>query len=139
MSSAGSDVHEVVDVLYRYATGIDRRDWPLFRTCFASDCQFDYGEIGQWRGVDQVTDYMIEAHIPFRHTLHRITNPVVAIDEIHATARCYVHALLVPEADSSTAFEAFGFYDDELTKVSTSWRISTRRFTMVRFVQPAGV
>ena len=37
---------DVADVLVRYATGIDRRDWELFRTCFTEDCDADYGDIG---------------------------------------------------------------------------------------------
>jgi hypothetical protein len=27
-----ADKHEIAEVLNRYATGIDRRDWALFRT-----------------------------------------------------------------------------------------------------------
>src|SRR4051794_38394945 len=136
MLTTDSAVQEVTDVLYRYATGIDRRDWPLFRTCFAPDCRLDYGDIGQWQGVDEVTDFMIQAHLGMVHTLHRMTNPVVAIDGNLATARCYVHAILVPEADPSSAVEAFGYYDDELTKADAGWQIATRNFTMVRFLQP---
>ena len=46
---------DVTDVLVRYATGIDQRDWALFRTCFTEDCVVDYGDIGLWHGVDEVT------------------------------------------------------------------------------------
>ncbi len=49
---------DIVDVLIRYATGIDRRDWPLFRTVFTDDCVLDYGQIGAWNGVDAVTEFM---------------------------------------------------------------------------------
>ena len=37
---------DIAEVLVRYATGIDRRDWTLFRTCFTDDCDADYGDIG---------------------------------------------------------------------------------------------
>ena len=56
------DRQDIVDVLLRYATGIDRRDWPLFRTVFTDDCELDYGEIGTWHGVDAVTDFMETSH-----------------------------------------------------------------------------
>ena len=36
------DHQDVADLLVRYATGIDRRDWALFRTCFTGDCEVDY-------------------------------------------------------------------------------------------------
>ena len=32
---------DVAEVLIRYGTGIDRRDWTLFRSCFAEDCDAD--------------------------------------------------------------------------------------------------
>jgi hypothetical protein len=43
---------DVADVLVRYATGIDRRDWALLRSCFTDDCEADYGEIGGWHSAD---------------------------------------------------------------------------------------
>lgn len=39
---------DVAEVLVRYATGVDRRDWELFRSCFTDDCEADYGDIGHW-------------------------------------------------------------------------------------------
>jgi hypothetical protein len=55
--------HELIgDVLVRYATGIDTKDWPLFRTCFTDDVNADYGDIGVWNGVDEIAEYMAAAH-----------------------------------------------------------------------------
>jgi threonine dehydrogenase-like Zn-dependent dehydrogenase len=77
------DVHQAVaDVLVRYATGIDRRDWDLFRTCFTADVEADYGEIGVWHGVDEITEWMRVVHDACGHTMHRITNVVVSPDEL---------------------------------------------------------
>ena len=46
-----SSLHfEISAVLVRYASGIDRREWDLFRSCFTPDCAIDYGEIGAWNG-----------------------------------------------------------------------------------------
>jgi hypothetical protein len=50
--------HELIgEVLVRYATGIDTKDWSLFRTCFTDDVLADYGDIGVWNG-DAITEYM---------------------------------------------------------------------------------
>jgi SnoaL-like domain len=46
---------DIADVLVRYASGIDRRDWALFRSCFTDDCMADYGDIGVWHGADEIT------------------------------------------------------------------------------------
>ena len=75
-----TDEQQIGDLLVRYATGIDRRDWDLFRTVFTEDCELDYGDIGVWRGVDAVVDFMIAAHDMAGHTLHRITNATVSVD-----------------------------------------------------------
>ena len=76
---------DVAEVLVRYATGIDRRDWDLFRTCFTADVEADYGDIGTWHGVDEITDWMAATHEPCGHTLHRMTN--VAVTPV-ADGRC---------------------------------------------------
>jgi hypothetical protein len=44
--SEREDQRDIADVVLRYATGIDRRDWPLFRTVFTDDCELDYGKVG---------------------------------------------------------------------------------------------
>ncbi|ORV83537.1 nuclear transport factor 2 family protein [Mycolicibacterium iranicum] len=124
------DCQDIRDVLIRYATGIDRRDWPLFRTVFTDDCELDYGEIGHWRGVDAVVEFMVAAHEMAGHTLHRITNQAVSVDGDAATAQAYVDALIMSQ-DNTSGVSAAGFYDDELVRTDTGWRISRRRFTTV--------
>jgi hypothetical protein len=123
---------EIADVLVRYATGIDRRDWELFRTCFTIDCVADYGDIGVWTGADEITAWMDETHQAAGHTLHRITNQAVTPDENGATARCYVDAIVMG-ADNLTGVRAVGFYDDELIHTDQGWQIHQRRFTPVFF------
>ncbi len=128
--SVRSDVQDISDVLVRYATGIDRRDWPLFRTVFTDDCELDYGEIGRWQGVDAVTDFMIATHQMAGHTMHRITNKAVAVDGDTATARAYIDALIMAQ-DNSSGVNAAGYYDDEFVRTDAGWRLARRRFTAV--------
>lgn len=124
------DRQDISDVLVRYGTGIDSRDWPLFRTVFTDDCELDYGEIGTWNGVDAVVDFMVAAHDMAGHTLHRITNQAATIDGDTATARAYVDALIMSQ-DNTSGVNAAGFYDDELIRTDSGWRITRRRFTTV--------
>ncbi len=127
------DRQDIGDVLVRYATGIDRRDWPLFRTVFTTDCELDYGEIGTWHGVDAVTEFMEQTHALAGHTLHRITNVAATVDGDTAVARAYIDGLIMA-ADNASGVHAIGFYDDELWRTSQGWRIARRRFTPVRVV-----
>lgn len=124
------DRQEISDVLVRYATGIDTRDWPLFRTVFTDDCELDYGEIGTWRGVDAVVEFMTAAHEMAGYTLHRITNQAATVDGDTATARAYIDALIMSQ-DNTSGVSAAGFYDDELVRTDTGWRILRRTFTPV--------
>jgi 3-phenylpropionate/cinnamic acid dioxygenase small subunit len=123
---------EIAELLVRYATGIDRRDWDLFRTCFTPDCVADYGDIGLWHGVEEITAWMDEVHRGAGHTLHRITNQAVVVDSDTVRARCYVDAVVLG-ADNASGVRALGFYDDELRHSDHGWQIHHRRFTPVLF------
>ena len=120
---------DITDVLVRYATGIDRRDWALFRTCFTDDCEADYGEVGRWRGVDAITEWMEQTHAPCGHTMHRITNSAFAPHGDDVAVRSYVDALIMGP-DNQHGVRAAGFYDDLFTRTDDGWRIAKRTFTM---------
>ena len=120
---------EATDVLVRYATGIDSRDWDLFRTCFTDDCDLDYREIGHWRSCDEITAWMAQTHEPFGPTMHRITNISVAGGRDTVTSRSYVQAVLVTP-DRSSAVHAYGWYDDVLVRSAGGLRIARRLFTL---------
>lgn len=130
------DRQDISDLLVRYATGIDRRDWRLFRTVFTDDCELDYGEIGAWSGADAVTDFMTRAHAMAGHTLHRLSNHAITVHGDTAAARTYVDALIMT-GDNQAGVNGIGFYDDELVRTADGWRIARRRFTAVR-VSPVG-
>lgn len=123
---------EITDVLVRYATGIDRRDWPLFRTCFTPDVHADYEGVPPWDGADVIVEYMAEVHAPMGHTLHRLSNLAIEVDGTTARSRTYVDAVLM-SADGASGVNAIGFYDDELVCGSDGWRIARRTFTSVHF------
>jgi 3-phenylpropionate/cinnamic acid dioxygenase small subunit len=127
------DRQDVSDLLIRYATGIDRRDWDLFRTVFTPDCQLDYGEIGVWDGVEAVTEFMDVAHAAAGYLMHRISNIVIDLQGDRAATRCYVDAWIMA-ADNNSGVNARGFYDDEIVRTDAGWRIARRKFTTVQVV-----
>jgi hypothetical protein len=45
---------DVAEVLVRYATGIDGRDWDVLRSCFTEDVGADDGVIGVWHDADEI-------------------------------------------------------------------------------------
>ena len=129
-----TDEREIIAVLIRYATGIDRRDWPLFETCFTEDARTDYGTFGQWSSAAQISAFMQQAHAAMGPTLHRLGNFVIAAQGPGAIARSYVDALLMPGPAGGDVHRGIGYYDDELIKTAPGWRIILRRFTAVQIL-----
>lgn len=136
-SAQHRDRADITEVLLRYATGIDRRDWTVFRSAFTEDCVLDYGEIGTFDGVDAVAEFMDQSHSMAGHTMHRLSNIVIALDGDRATARTYVDGLILA-ADNASGVNAIGIYDDEIVRTANGWRIARRTFTAVRITAVGG-
>jgi len=132
---SSEDRNAIVDVIYRYATGIDEKDWTLFRTCWTDAAATDYGDIGSWSTGDEITTFMEEVHAPCADSLHRVTNPVVWEDDGVLRSRSYVDAVLLFRRQ---AMHAMGRYEDEWEEVDGVWRIKARRYlsTYQRFGLP---
>ena len=131
LSTTDRDLRQdVADVLVRYATSIDRKDWTRLRSCFTEDCKADYGGIGVWDGVDAIAGYMTRTHPESIRSLHRITNVEVTREGEGVAARSYVDVIFVV-AESGSGMHAVGTYDDELVRAEDGWKISRRRYTMV--------
>jgi 3-phenylpropionate/cinnamic acid dioxygenase small subunit len=122
---------DVADLLVRYASGIDRRDWTLLRSCFTDDCVADYGDIGRWEGGDAITEWMRKTHEPLGHTLHRITNQSFAWEGEAVSARSYVDALVLL-SDNIRGAQSAGRYDDVVVRTAEGWKIARRTFTLIR-------
>jgi hypothetical protein len=118
---------ELFDLVVRYATGIDQRDWELFRTCWTDDAVTDYGEVGQWDTGDAITEFMVKVHEPCGHTAHRVGNYVVWPEGDGYAARTYVDAIVM-RGDNRKGMQMLGFYEDAYRRVDDGWRISRRRF-----------
>jgi 3-phenylpropionate/cinnamic acid dioxygenase small subunit len=129
---SAEDERAISQLLLRYATSIDTRDWPLFRTCFSPDCEADYGPFGSWRSLREIVEYMEASHRHLGQTLYRISNITIDNRNDEVLARSYVDAILTDAAQKDMARRTVGFYDDALVRTSDGWKISRRRFTMVR-------
>jgi hypothetical protein len=130
--------HAVSAVLVRYASGIDRREWDLFRSCFTPDCTIDYGEIGAWSGADEITAFMVAVHEQCGFTLHRISNVAVERLPDGVQARSYVDAVIMGSDNRN------GVRATVSTTIGSSFRIATdgrshdgcsRRCTSARLVR----
>jgi hypothetical protein len=136
-----ADKEQIAEVLIRYATGIDSKDWPLLRSCWTDEIDVDYGDLGHFATADALTDLMRQIHDGMGQTYHRISNLMIKVDGDRATARSYVHALLMAvPGDASSWVDALGHYDDELVRTPDGWRIDRRTTNIARVMSgaPAG-
>lgn len=132
-SSRLDDRAQINDLLVRYCTGIDRGAWDLFRSVFVPEVRADYGSIGQWHSVEEITAYMTDTHLGMARTLHNLTNVAIEFDpEDQARAQCrsYVCVVLVA-GESGRSTRATGHYDDHLVQDADGWRIARRTFTLI--------
>ena len=122
-----ADKQQIAEVLIRYATGIDSKDWPLLRSCWTDEIDVDYQQLGRFTSADALTDVMRQLHENMGPTYHRLSNFVIAVGGDRATARSYVQAVLMLQPNDSTNWvDALGHYDDVFVRTPDGWRISER-------------
>lgn len=127
---------EMLDLVTRYATAIDIRDWDLFRSAFADNAEVDFGHaIGSWSDADSFTAFMRDTHQPAGRTQHRMSNTVITGTD-PLTARTYGDAIVL-EADNTKGTIGTAWYDDEFVRTEDGLKIARRRTSMVLYT-PVG-
>ena len=119
---------EITDVLYRYATALDTRDWGLLGEVFAPDAVYTIGVHGEFVGPSAIGAKIASLIGGYESTQHLITNPVIDIDGDRARASCYLHAqhYLPDQRTGGNTYEMGGTYRDELVRTPDGWRIARR-------------
>jgi ketosteroid isomerase-like protein len=126
MSTSGVSAEvEILDVLARYARGLDIRDFAMVAACFAPDATAEYSG-RQFAGADAIVAF-VHAVERFRATTHVITNAVVEVDGDRATAHSQAVAYMVSSEAEPDIVRIRGIrYDDELARIGGKWRITKR-------------
>ena len=83
-----SDRIEIYDLLTRYATALDNRDWDLYSTCFTEDAYIDYTAAGGIKGtLAEVRAWLEKTMAIFPMSQHVVCNRDISIDGDTATSR----------------------------------------------------
>ena len=118
----------VIDVCVRYATGLDRRDWDLFRTCFTPDAAGEYAGIGDLNGYEEFEQLCRRALEPLAASQHLLGNFAVTVSGDEASATCYFQAQHVkPGTPGGDNYIVAGTYTDRQVRTPEGWRIHHRR------------
>ncbi len=124
------DRQEIDDVLTRYATAVDGRDWALLDTVFSEDAHLDYRSAGGIRGpYAEVRQWLSEVLPIFTWTQHLVVNRAVEIDADGRSARaCSIfhnpNQMLIDGEPWS--FTVGGRYHDRFERRTVGWRIASR-------------
>lgn len=126
---------EILDLVTRYATAIDTRQWELFGTVFAEEVHITYPGLGHFTSGAEFTEVMREAHKPAGPSNHRMSNVVVTSQD-PLRARTYANAYLQHRDDPSRFDHSVGYYDDTFIRTQDGLRIAARTTTLVVYEQP---
>jgi hypothetical protein len=132
---SSDDRADLVDLMARFAHGIDRCDWTMYRSVFTDEFDLDYSSwrpesIGRWRADDWVA--RAAGLFPgLTGTQHALTNLIVEVSGDSARVRAAgraEHALA--DDDGMRVFTLCGWYDDRCRRTPDGWRIAGKRLNV---------
>ena len=117
-----ADRAAISDVLYRYATGLDTKNWELYRSVFTDEIDMHYSSTD---GYEHFTaDEWVERWRPmftgFDATQHISMNHTFDIRGDEATCISYMRARHVVGDDHWTMG---GYYTNELVRTAEGWKL----------------
>jgi hypothetical protein len=118
------DRNEITDVLYRYASTIDKFDYDGMRSTLADDIWAQYGNADPVEGGDALQAWIQEmtATVIWQH--HLLSVYSVEIDGDSAKALVYHTSHQLFEDDPDNVKLLVGRYHNELRRDGDNWKIS---------------
>jgi hypothetical protein len=125
------DRAEISDVQLRYATGVDMRDWKLFRSCFAEEIEVDFTSVFGGSGPRKVSgDQWAEAA---RRTVSgfKTTQHLITVDGDKALCVAYLQAQhCLPNEQGDSMQTIGGYYTNHFIRTPHGWKIRSCKLTM---------
>lgn len=119
----------IQDLLVRYSTAIDTKNFALLDQVFTTDGVGDYTASGGIRGnLAEIKQWLERALSIFTVVQHLVTNVAVEIRGDEAQSTCYLYNPLgYPRDDGSVEMLWVGaVYRDRLVRTPQGWRIRER-------------
>ena len=118
---SAEDKLAVAETVYRYAVGIDTKDFALYRSIFADEVAIDFTSYSGGDASVVAADEWVARVRPLftglAATQHSMTNPLPVVDGDMATCRMYMQAHHVHQPDDPASWYTIGgYYDDTLVR-----------------------
>jgi 3-phenylpropionate/cinnamic acid dioxygenase small subunit len=126
---SAEDKLAVAECVYRYATGVDTRNWAMYRSLFVDEVEIDFSSFGP--GLDPMTiaadDWVAGVKPLFEGlaaTQHMMSNPLVELEGDSAEITMYVraHHVLDPD-DPESYYTVGGYYRNRLVRDGGAWKL----------------
>ncbi len=124
----------ISDVVYAYATGLDRRDWPLYRSIFTDPIEMMFDSAGIRSGTYSADDWVKSAKrlfAGFSATQHSSSNHTHEIRGDAATCVSNMQAehFVAREdgdglAEGAERWTLGGYYVNELVRLPDGWKLA---------------
>jgi 3-phenylpropionate/cinnamic acid dioxygenase small subunit len=126
----------ISDVQLRYATGVDTRDWPLFRSCFTDEIETQSSSAGgsppQHVKADEWVERVRRTIDGLTATQHLITNQVITLNGDEAACVAYVQARHhLPNETGGSEQVMYGSYTNRFVRTAEGWKIRARQLTVL--------
>jgi 3-phenylpropionate/cinnamic acid dioxygenase small subunit len=127
-TQALADRFEIADLLARYSTALDTKDWRALTSVFTPDATCDYGPLGSPAGIDEITALLRATLASLDVTQHLIGNLTVELQGDRATSSTYLIAQhLRSGTPGGDTYLIGATYSDQLARTADGWRIEHRR------------
>ena len=143
------DRNAIIDVLSAYATGLDARDWVLWRSVFVDEVLFD---LSSWTGqparllnADRVVAAQAREFAELSVTQHFMTNHRVTVAADNARLLAHMRAEHWIPLDAASGnrtterYTMFGYYDDRLVRTAGGWKIAHMQLNVTHTEGPRWV
>ena len=123
------DRQAIIEVMNNYATGLDARDWKLWRSVFADEVTFD---LSSWNQVparlletDRVVKSQARIFAELKTTQHFLTNHRITIEGDRARGIAHMRAehWLLENDGTTSRYTMFGYYDDRFLRTDNGWKM----------------
>lgn len=127
----------LIDSYNHYAEGLDSKNWPMVRACFADEVVIDYGEMSastgapdELRKADDWMLYLKSVINGFDITRHLITNHRAIVTDSAISCRAYLaadHVIFadpaIPVARPEDIITVVGEYNNHYAEIDGHWKI----------------
>lgn len=129
------DRSEIERVVYDYATGLDTKDWHLWRSIFADEVHVKFRPAAEaaFTGLGQEWVSMsAEEWVEGRRVLftglattqHQMSNPRITVDGDTAKCTMYMQAIHFMPGEPTVEYTLGGYYIDDLVRTAEGWKLT---------------